>query len=76
MTGSDNLMNYPAQMFNNVSPIRTVITTITRNSVNIFVQKGFCSKGFLFKRVFKGFFTEFSKGFYGVLRGFTLFKGA
>ena len=29
MTGSDNLMNYPAQMFNNMSPIRTVITTIT-----------------------------------------------
>ena len=38
MTGSDNLMNYPAQMFNNMSPIRTVITTITRNSVNMVAE--------------------------------------
>ena len=38
MTGSDNLMNYPARMFNNMSPIRTVITTITRNSVNMVAE--------------------------------------
>ena len=31
-------MNYPAQMFNNMSPIRTVITTITRNSVNMVAE--------------------------------------
>ena len=35
MTGSDNLMNHPAQRYNTMSPIRTVITTITRESVNI-----------------------------------------
>ena len=35
MTGSDNLMNHPAQRYNTMSPIRTVITTITRKSVNI-----------------------------------------
>ena len=34
MTGSDNLMNHPAQRYNTMSPIRTVITTITRKSVN------------------------------------------
>ena len=34
MTGSDNLMNHPAQRYNTISPIRTVITTITRKSVN------------------------------------------
>ena len=33
MTGSDNLMNHPAQRYNIMSPIRTVITTITRKSV-------------------------------------------
>ena len=38
MTGSDNLMNYPAQMFNNMSPIRTVITTITRKSVKMVAE--------------------------------------
>ena len=36
MTGSDNLMNHPAQRYNTMSPIRTVITTITRKSVNTF----------------------------------------
>ena len=36
MTGSDNLMNHPAQRYNTMSPIRTVITTITRKSVNRF----------------------------------------
>ena len=35
MTGSDNLTNQIIQMFNNMSPIRTVITTITRKSVNM-----------------------------------------
>ena len=34
MAGSDNLMNHPAQRYNTMSPIRTVITTITRKSVN------------------------------------------
>ena len=34
VTGSDNVMNQIIQMFNNMSPIRTVITTITRKSVN------------------------------------------
>ena len=34
MKGSDNLMNHPAQRYNTMSPIRTVITTITRKSVN------------------------------------------
>ena len=34
MTGSDNLMNHPAQRYNTMSPFRTVITTITRKSVN------------------------------------------
>ena len=34
LTGSDNVMNQIIQMFNNKSPIRTVITTITRKSVN------------------------------------------
>ena len=32
------MMNHPAQMFNNMSPIRTVITTITRNSVNMVAE--------------------------------------
>ena len=40
-------MNHPAQRYNNVSPIRTVITTITRKSVNIlnlfFIVFGFSS---------------------------------
>ena len=35
LTGSDNVMNQIIQMFNNKSPIRTVITKITRKSVNI-----------------------------------------
>ena len=35
MTGSDNLTNQIIQMFNNMSPIRTVITTITRKSVKM-----------------------------------------
>ena len=34
LTGSDNVINQIIQMFNNKSPIRTVITTITRKSVN------------------------------------------
>ena len=38
MTGSDNLMKCPAQMFNNMSPIRKVITTIARNSVNMVAE--------------------------------------
>ena len=38
MTGSDNVMNQIIQMFNNKSPIRTVITTITRNSVNMVAE--------------------------------------
>ena len=38
MTGSDNLMNHPAQRYNTVSPIRTVITTITRKSVNMVAE--------------------------------------
>ena len=35
LTGSDNVMNQIIQMFNNKRPIRTVITTITRKSVNM-----------------------------------------
>ena len=35
VTGSDNVLNQIIQMFNNKIPIRTVITTITRKSVNI-----------------------------------------
>ena len=38
MTGSDNLMNHPAQRYNTISPIRTVITTITRKSVNMVAE--------------------------------------
>ena len=38
MTGSDNLMNHPAQRHNTMSPIRTVITTITRKSVNMVAE--------------------------------------
>ena len=38
MTGSDNLMNHPAQRYNIMSPIRTVITTITRKSVNMVAE--------------------------------------
>ena len=38
VTGSDNLTNQIIQMFNNVSPIRTVITTITRKSVNMVAE--------------------------------------
>ena len=33
VTGSDNLTNQIIQMFKNMSPIRTVITTFTRKSV-------------------------------------------
>ena len=33
VTGSDNLMNHPAQRYNIMSPIRTVITTLARKSV-------------------------------------------
>ena len=60
MTGSDNLINYPAQMFNNMSPIRTVITTITRNSVNIFpFFSPFFFPFFLFFPLFFPFFSFF-----------------
>ena len=38
MTGSDNLMNHPAQRYNTMSPIRAVITTITRKSVNMVAE--------------------------------------
>ena len=38
LTGSDNVMNQIIQMFNNKSPIRTVITTITRKSVNMVAE--------------------------------------
>ena len=38
MTGSDILMNHPAQRYNTMSPIRTVITTITRKSVNMVAE--------------------------------------
>ena len=38
VTGSDNVMNQIIQMFNNKSPIRTVITTITRKSVNMVAE--------------------------------------
>ena len=38
MTGSDNLMNHPAQRYNTMSPIRTLITTITRKSVNMVAE--------------------------------------
>ena len=38
MTGSDNLMNHPAQWYNIMSPIRTVITTITRKSFNMVAE--------------------------------------
>ena len=38
MTGSDNLMNHPAQRYKTMSPIRTVITTITRKSVNMVAE--------------------------------------
>ena len=34
LTGHDKLTNQIIQMFNNMSPIRTVMTTITRKSVN------------------------------------------
>ena len=36
VTGSDNLTNQIIQMYNIMSPIRTVITTITRKSVKNF----------------------------------------
>ena len=52
MTGSDNLMNHPAQRYNTMSPIRTVITTITRKSVNIL---GFSSFVFFFFGGFSSF---------------------
>ena len=38
VTGSDNLTNQIIQMFNNMSPIRTIITTITRKSVNMVAE--------------------------------------
>ena len=38
VTGSDNLTNQIIQMFNNMSPFRTVITTITRKSVNMVAE--------------------------------------
>ena len=38
MIGSDNLMNHPAQRYNIMSPIRTVITTITRKSVKMVAE--------------------------------------
>ena len=38
MTRSDNLMNHPAQRYNIMSPIRTVITTITRKSVKMVAE--------------------------------------
>ena len=47
MTGSDNLMNHPAQRFNTMSPIRTVITTITRKSVN---SRGYVLRKLMYKR--------------------------
>ena len=49
MTGSDNLMNHPAQRYNTMSPTRTVITTITRKSVNIKMKK--VKNVFFFKNV-------------------------
>ena len=38
VTGSDNVTNQIIQMFNNKSPIRTVITTITRKSFNMVAE--------------------------------------
>ena len=38
MTGSDNLTNQIIQMFNNMSPITTVIATITRKSVKMVAE--------------------------------------
>ena len=38
LTGYDKLTNQIIQMFNNMSPIRTVITTITRKSVNMVAE--------------------------------------
>ena len=38
VTGYDKLTNQIIQMFNNMSPIRTVITTITRKSVNMVAE--------------------------------------
>ena len=38
VTGSDSVMNQIIQMFNNMSPIRTVITSITRKSVNMVAE--------------------------------------
>ena len=38
MIGSDNLTNQTAQRYNIMSPIRTVIKTITRKSVNMVVE--------------------------------------
>ena len=38
LTGYDKLTNQIIQMFNNKSPIRTVITTITRKSVNMVAE--------------------------------------
>ena len=38
VTGSDNVMNQIIQMFNKKRPIRTVITTITRKSVNMVAE--------------------------------------
>ena len=38
MTWSDNLMSHPAQRYNIMSPIRTVITTITRKSVKMVAE--------------------------------------
>ena len=55
MTRSDNLMNHPAQRYNTMSPIRTVITTITRKSVNRYTFKAF----FFFGVIFSPFFLEF-----------------
>ena len=38
MTRSDNLMNHPAQRYNTMSPIRTVITTIPEQSFNMVAE--------------------------------------
>ena len=38
VTGSDNLTNQIIQMFNNMSPTRTLITTITRKSVKMVAE--------------------------------------
>ena len=66
VTGSDNLTNQIIQMYNIMSPIRTVITTITRKSVKSLTLFLFIYFTFFFFWLFDFFknFFHFQKTFF------------